>query len=217
MNYEELDILYRSRLTLLEILKENGYDTSKYEKFGPWEIEAMVAGGQENLMMDMKRPPVEGQPERCIVRYSLNKLKQRLSGFMSDLRDITEEDDTSIVDSGKTEVICIVLEDVADVFHAAALNAWTTSKLRLRFFKAHNLLFDPRTHILVPQHTKLPAEEHTEFLKQNYIKSKGNLPFIRFHEDMIARTMGLVPGDIVKIVRPSPSSGTYEVYRVCMP
>ena len=60
MNYEELDILYRSRLTLLEILKENGYDTSKYEKFGPWEIEAMVAGGQENLMMDMKRPPVEG-------------------------------------------------------------------------------------------------------------------------------------------------------------
>ena len=164
MNYEELDILYRSRLTLLEILKENGYDTTKYEKFGPWEIEAMVAGGQENLMMDMKRPHVEGQPERCIVRYSLNKLKQRLSGFMSDLRDITESDDTSIVESGKTEVIVVVLEDVADVFHAAALNAWTTNKLRLRFFKAHNLLFDPRTHTLVPKHTKLPAEEHTEFL-----------------------------------------------------
>jgi DNA-directed RNA polymerase subunit H (RpoH/RPB5) len=214
MNYEELDILYRSRKTALEILKEDGYDTTTYEKFGPWEIEAMVAGGQTALTMDLKRA-ADAQPNdinRCLVVYSLQKLKQRLSTFLVILRNGTEPK----IDPLTTEVVVIVLEDVADVFHAAALNEWITNKLRIRFFKAHNLLFDPRTHVLVPKHTKMPASEHAEFMSKNYLK-KSQLSFIKFHEDMIARIMGLVPGDIVKIVRPSAASGTYEMYRVCMP
>ena len=214
MNYEELDILYRSRKTALEILKEDGYDTTTYEKFGPWEIEAMVAGGQTALTMDLKRA-ADAQPNdinRCLVVYSLQKLKQRLSTFLVILRNGTEPK----IDPLTTEVVVIVLEDVADVFHAAALNEWITNKLRIRFFKAHNLLFDPRTHVLVPKHTKMPASEHAEFMSKNYLK-KSQLSFIKFHEDMIARIMGLVPGDIVKIVRPSAASGTSEMYRVCMP
>lgn len=215
MNYEELDILYRSRKTLLEILKEDGYDTKNYENFGPWEIEAMVAGGQTALTMDLKRvaTEVENPLQRCLVVYSLNKLKQRLATFLSFLKNDVEPKFDPIT----TEIVVVVLEDVADVFHASALNEWVSSKQRIRFFKAHNLLFDPRTHILVPKHTKMPAEEHAEFLKQHYIRSKTNLPFIKFHEDMIARIMGLVPGDIVKITRPSPAAGVYDMYRVCMP
>jgi hypothetical protein len=50
----------------------------------------------------------------------------------------------------------------------------------------------------------MPAAEHAEFLKQHYIRSKANLPFIKFHEDMIARIMGLVPGDIVESRGPRP-------------
>ena len=214
MNYEELDILYRSRKTALEILKEDGYDTTTYEKFGPWEIEAMVAGGQTALTMDLKRA-ADAQPNdiiRCLVVYSLQKLKQRLSTFLGTLLNDTEPK----IDPLTTEVVVIVLEDVADVFHAAALNEWINNKLRIRFFKAHNLLFDPRTHVLVPKHTKMRASEHAEFMSKNYLK-KSQLSFIKFHEDMIARIMGLVPGDIVKIVRPSAASGTYEMYRVCMP
>ena len=219
MNYEELDILYRSRKTLLGIMKEDGYDTANYEQFGPWEIEAMVAGGQTALTMDLKRaPPTTPEAaldpiQRCIVVYSLQKLKQRLGTFLSLLIHGTEPK----IDPATTEIVVIVLEDVADVFHAAALAEWSGKKQRIRFFKAHNLLFDPRTHILVPKHTKMPAAEHAEFLKQHYIRSKTNLPFIKFHEDMIARIMGLVPGDIVKITRPSPASGVYDMYRVCMP
>ena len=128
------------------------------------------------------------------------------------------EDRVPKVDPKNTEVIVIVLEEVAEVFHAEALRMWfSDAKLRIRFFKAHNLIFDPREHIHVPKHEKLPKEKHEEFLKSNYIRNKGNLPIIKFHEDMIARVMGLVPGDIVKITRPSPAAGTYEIYRVCMP
>lgn len=217
MNYEELDILYRSRKVLLEILKEDGYDTANYENFGPWEIEAMVAGGQTALTMNLKRstpatPEAVAEPiQKCVVVYSLQKLKQRLNTFLGTLKNETQ------LDPATTEIIVVVLEDVADVFHAAALAEWNGLKQRIRFFKAHNLLFDPRTHVLVPKHTKMAAADVAEFMKQHYIRSKTNLPFIKFHEDMIARIMGLVPGDVVKITRPSPASGTYDMYRVCMP
>jgi hypothetical protein len=213
MNFEELDILFRSRGTLLKILKQNGYGTAAYEKFGPWEIEAMVSAGQETLAMNFERETTEPDvPTKCLVVYSLQKLKQKLYSFVGTLT----APDTGF-DPTTTELIVIVLEDVADVFHAFALDMLLTRKLRVRFFKAHNLIFDPRDHILVPKHTKMPASEHAEFLKETYIRGKANLPIIRFHEDMIARIMGLVPGDIVHITRPSPSAGTYDMYRVCTP
>jgi DNA-directed RNA polymerase subunit H (RpoH/RPB5) len=167
--------------------------------------------------MNLKRstpatPEAVAEPiQKCVVVYSLLKLKQRLNTFLGALKNETQ------LDPATTEIIVVVLEDVADVFHAAALAEWTGLKQRIRFFKAHNLLFDPRTHVLVPKHTKMAAADVAEFMKQHYIRSKTNLPFIKFHEDMIARIMGLVPGDVVKITRPSPASGTYDMYRVCMP
>ena len=207
MNYEELDVLFRSRKTILKIMSEDGYDVTKYETFGPWEIEAMVSAGSEALSIEVKRKePQEGRPNTCRVLYSLNKLKQKVNSVIDEIKENKE-----------IEYIVIVLEDVADVFHAASLKSWVEHKIRVRFFKAHNLIFDPREHILVPQHTKLPSSEHAEFLKSHYIRTKGNLPFIRFHEDMIGRVMGLMPGDIVKITRPSPASGVYDIYRVCVP
>ena len=61
---------------------------------------------------------------------------------------------------------------------------------------------------------EIPAHK---ILADNKIKSKANLPLIKYHEDMIARILALTPGDIVKITRPSPSAGEYISYRVCVP
>lgn len=213
MSYEDLDVLYRSRLTLIKILKENGYETKDYERFSPWEIEAMAIG-QTSFQIDVTKANPDGPITKCRVVYSLQKLKQKIYGFLSGL---TNTEDPTAVDPLTTEVIVILLEDVADVFHKAALDEWLKNKLRIRFFKAHTLVYDPRDHTLVPPHEKLPSEEHAEFMKQNYVRSKGNLPMIRFHEDIIARVLGLLPGDIVKITRPSPSAGLYDIYRVCVP
>ena len=215
MSVEDIDILYRSRITLLNILKEDGYDTSQYENFGPWEITAMAVGNTPLAMSLTKKQQTGDSPyTKCRVIYSLQKLKQRLQSFINNLMD---PDSPDRVDVKTEEVIVILLEDVGEVFHKEAFSALKRHDLKIRFFKAHTLVYDPRSHILVPKHSKLAASEHAEFLKSNYIRSKSNLPVIRFHEDMIARIMGLVPNDIIKITRPSPSAGLYDVYRVCMP
>ncbi len=111
----------------------------------------------------------------------------------------------------------VTLEPVVETFHAYALQEFKANKLRVSFFQAHTLVNNPLEHVLVPKHEPVPAADHDAFLAAHKIKSKRNLPHIKFHEDMIARILGLVPDDIVKITRPSPQAGEYVVYRLCVP
>ena len=56
MNYEIIDVLYRSRITLLEHLASVGYNTTPYSKFSPKEITEMVKAG-----------PAQGAGQRAAV------------------------------------------------------------------------------------------------------------------------------------------------------
>jgi DNA-directed RNA polymerase I, II, and III subunit RPABC1 len=218
MDYETLHVLYKSRQTLLKILAARGYETKKYEKFGPVEISAMAAAGAGTFQMDLERPAeaatTQGGMTKCRVVYSINRIKNRINSF---LEEQTEEDNETSVDPASTELIVILLEPIVEAFHIAAMTALASKKLRVSFFQAHTIVNNPFDHVLVPKHEFLPASEHAEFLSHNRIKSKATLPLIKFHSDMIARLMGLLPGDIVKITRPSPSAGEYITYRVCAP
>ncbi|NBO59967.1 MAG: DNA-directed RNA polymerase subunit H [Flavobacteriia bacterium] len=98
------------------------------------------------------------------------------------------------------------------MYHSASYEQLTSKKLRIFFFRVANLVIHPSDHVLVPKHEKL-AEEDIPFPKTE----RAKLPLIRYHEDMQARILGLVPRDIVKITRPSPSSGVYTMYRICSP
>jgi len=219
MDFETLDILYRSRQTLLQLLKEKGYNTVPYEKFGPFEIEKMISNDKENnLGMELKRevPADSTIPSTCIVVYAIPRVKNRLGNFLSKL--LTNSDTgEDLVDSKTTEIIIITLEAIGDTFNAAALNQWAKRTLRVAFFDAHTLVSNPLQHVLVPLHEVVPEEEHADLLKKYNMKTKLNLPVIRFHEDIIGRILGLIPGSIVKITRPSPSAGEYVLYRVCVP
>jgi len=215
VDFEFFDHLYRSRRTLLRMLADRGYTTKPFENFGPDEIEAMVIAGQDALRMDLERPkPADSTITKCRVLYNLTKLKSRLSGFLSALTDKEKGED--FVEPSNTEVIVMLAapegEPVVDMYHSAAYEQYSSKGLRISFFRIANLVFHPSEHVLVPKHVKL-AEEDIPFPKAE----RHKLPFIRFHEDMQARVLGLVPRDIVKITRPSPSSGVYTMYRICSP
>jgi DNA-directed RNA polymerase subunit H (RpoH/RPB5) len=215
IDFEFFDHLYRSRKTLLRILADRGYNTKPYEHFGPDEIEAMVIAGANALRMDLERPPSDDTPiSKCRVLYSLTKLKSKLASFLINLTDKEKGDDA--VDPLTTEVIVMLAapegEPVVDMYHSASYEQLTSKKLRIFFFRVANLVIHPSDHVLVPKHEKL-AEEDIPFPKAE----RAKLPLIRYHEDMQARILGLVPRDIVKITRPSPSSGVYTMYRICSP
>lgn len=216
MDTKVIDILFRSRKTLLNILSEKGYDITPYEKFGPWEIESMIQSEKKNsLKMELEQKEI-ASGKKCIVLYRLNRVKNNLAKFISDLAN--EESDDYIPDVQSYLIYVIVLEPVntADLFNAAALNA-IAKKINICFFQADSLVNDPRQHVLVPKHELLAKEDIPELKKRLNIQSIANLPLIRFHQDIQGRLLGAVPGDVIKITRASASSGIETVYRVCVP
>ena len=76
---------------------------------------------------------------------------------------------------------------------------------------------DIRSHTLVPEHILLSEEEKQSVLEKFQI-TIDNLPKILI-TDAVIRLMGTPeepakPGDIVKIIRNSPTAGTAIAYRV---
>jgi DNA-directed RNA polymerase subunit H len=76
-----------------------------------------------------------------------------------------------------------------------------------RFFPSFNI-FD---HVLVPKHEILTQKEREEILAQ-YRVQPHQLPWIRA-SDPAVRAIGAKPGDIVRIIRDSPTAGKYVSYR----
>ncbi|RLI86520.1 MAG: DNA-directed RNA polymerase subunit H [Archaeoglobales archaeon] len=70
-------------------------------------------------------------------------------------------------------------------------------------------------HILVPKHEVLSEEEKKEVLRILNIKPE-QLPKIRV-DDPIAKEIGAKVGDIVRIVRESPTAGKVVAYRYVVP
>ena len=217
MNHELIDTLYRSRLTLLEHLEDSGYDTTPFRKFSPKEINEMIkasAGstkGAPAFQMELKKKEVkEGEAQNCLVVYTLTRIKQKIAHFTQEIIDANPESFKT------TELIIVTLEPIAPNFHTAAASFWMNQKIRVRYFQAASIINNPLKHVLVPKHEKVPKEEEQPLLT-NLNAKKNQFPFIRFHEDPIARMIGLLPGDIVKITRPSTTAGECVMYRVCVP
>ncbi|MEM0217283.1 MAG: DNA-directed RNA polymerase subunit H [Candidatus Nezhaarchaeales archaeon] len=70
-------------------------------------------------------------------------------------------------------------------------------------------------HELVPKHILLTKEERKQLLEQLKIRPE-QLPWIRA-SDPVAKLIGAKPGDIVKIIRKSPTAGEAIAYRFVVP
>jgi DNA-directed RNA polymerase subunit H len=215
-DYEYNDALYRSRNTILDILEEQGFVVSKYRGFSPKELQAMMSTDVNVAQIDVNHKNDEERKARVIYyqshvnsKNSPKIVKLLQAGFVEDEEKLSEEDAANLT--------CYVMinDTVGDVHNAEALGIWNEHGLKVYFCCIYNFVNNPLKHILVPKHEIIPSDQHDELLKKLLINSKSQLPIIRYHVDPITKCLAIVPGDIVKITRPSPSSGEYVVYRIC--
>ncbi len=71
--------------------------------------------------------------------------------------------------------------------------------------------YDIFKHELVPKHVLLKPEQAREILEQYHIKPY-QLPYIR-SSDPAARAVGAKVGDIIRVIRKSPTAGESNFYR----
>ena len=207
MDIEQIDNIYRSRLTILDILEERGYDTSPYRKFSP--VEAAIASNalsSLNIALAHRDDPARICHLIYINNTTTAAVNESLTGF------VPEEG----AEQSAVEVVVMTFIENLEKYHALAAKQYMTNKLRVFFFNIPRIVNNPTRHVLVPKHEIVPREEHKALLEGLHVVEKRQLLFIA-SADPIIRCIGGVPGDIVRILRPSPSAGLYEVYRLVVP
>jgi len=207
MSFGDIEDIYRSRLTLLDILEERGYETEPFRKLSPDEIAAAVPNidGLFSLSFTAKKKDA-ADPKTCLVRYGKFS-RQKLSNMFDDYPDETV-----------AETIVMMFEPVVDLHHQLALRLYMgKQRIRISFFSIFQLVNNPMKHFLVPKHEIVPVADEKAIMEKHHMLSKSKFPMIRFHVDPIVRLLGAVPGNLIKITRPSLSAGVYEFYRIVSP
>lgn len=74
-----------------------------------------------------------------------------------------------------------------------------------------NRRFNVLEHELVPKHEIVPPEEAVRILKELGVQP-WQLPWISA-EDPVVKAIGAKPGDIIRIIRKSPTAGVSIAYR----
>lgn len=210
------DILIRSRQTILDILEDRGYNVTAYRNISPDQILTLASGSARALDIFVpKRDGSQAPCDRAVVVYQLqDRIRLKLGTFVRDLYDVPVDSAESSVITKADDVIVILNEPNNEVFDKTALQLWQSQKARMTFFHIKQVVVHPGRHELVPPHRKLTVEEAKELMASLHVNQKSQFPLIK-HNDPQSRVLGLVPGDFVEILRPSPTAGIVKFRRIC--
>ncbi len=108
----------------------------------------------------------------------------------------------------------IIVAEIVVMSHINNQIRTQTSKngMHLEIFSFAELMIDITEHELVPKHIVLSEEEKLAVLKR-FCTTEAKMPKIK-QNDPMAKFYNMQPGQMVQILRKSPTSGSSEYYRV---
>ena len=199
----EIQLIFKSRNILLDLLSEQGYDVNKYTGSSINEVNSMY----QNKQMDML---LEKKDKKVYVKYHLNKTL-KLGNINDYIEDLIHLDN---VLEKKDDIIIIIKDEPNDSLLSVLSNLWLQDQIYVNVINIKRLQFNILNHILVPKHRVLNDEE-TKIFKQRYnISDNSQIPDIsRFSP--VAQVIGIRPGQICEITRNSKTAIDTLFYRVC--
>ena len=208
-----VSMIYKSRTTLLELLREQNYDVGDYENFGVNEIHAMYTNKDAPKQLDMVCSSIKGnaKQKKVYVKYHLGKTLrvENIQDYIDDLFHIDK-----VLDNKTDTLIIVIKQEINQTLMNILNEFWDKNKVFIIIFTLERLLFNILQHQYVPKHTILNEDEKTEVLKKFNIINVKQLPDIsRF--DPVAQAIGMRPGDICCIERPSKTAIISKYYRYC--
>jgi DNA-directed RNA polymerase subunit H (RpoH/RPB5) len=205
--------VYKARKTILDLMDKQGYNVDDYSNFSINEVNSMKQNNQLDILLEKKQNDSGDikRKQKIYIRFYLTKMIrpaniQEMIDDLFNLEEVLTKDDTLFIIS-KDEMNETIISELKHIWEKDGIFIVIENIKRLQF----NIL----QHVLVPEHVIIDDKEVENVMKKYNIKNKMEFPDIsRF--DPVARVIGLRPGDVCKILRPSKTAIKTEYYRVCL-
>jgi len=204
--------IYKSRNILLELMESQGYDINDNFEFSVNEINAMFSNKQLDMVLEKN---IENEKtkrkDKIYIRYYLVKSlrPQNIQEMIDDLFNVEEiltKDDTLYI---------VVKDEPNDTIVQLLKQIWEQDEIFIVVESLKRLQFNILKHILVPPH-KIMTTAEVNIIKERYnIMNDSQFPELsRF--DPVAKAIGIKPGQVCEIIRPSKTSIISNYYRICI-
>jgi DNA-directed RNA polymerase subunit H (RpoH/RPB5) len=196
---------FQSRKNIIDLLEEQKYDVAQYKDFGINDVNTLFQTKQMDMLLT--KP---SSAKKTYVKYHLAKSLRpvNLYEYMEDLYTLDE------VLTKKDDLIVIIKDEPNDTIRKTLTNIWEQDGIFVIVINIKRLQYNIMKHQLVPPHIVLTSDEATEFKRRYNITDDLQIPDIsRFSP--VSQLIGIRPGEICKILRPSKTAIRTEFYRIC--
>lgn len=205
--------IFNSRKILLELMEKQGYNVNDYANFSINEVNSMKQNNQLDMLLETNENNVtpENPKKKIYIRYYLTvrPAAKNIQEMIDDLFILSET-------LKKTDTLFIIIKDEPnETLINEIKHIWESEGIFIVIESIKRLQFNILEHILVPPHRVVLESEAIEIMKKYNITSKTQFPDIsRF--DPVARVIGLRPGQLCHITRPSKTAIEANYYRICV-
>jgi DNA-directed RNA polymerase subunit H (RpoH/RPB5) len=205
--------VYKSRLILLKLMLKQGYNVDEYENFSINEVNAMFQNKQLDMLLEKSNESnsPNSVKKKIYIRYYLAKTlrPQNVQEMIDDLFNLEE-----VLTKNDTLMI-IIKEEMNETLINLLMHIWEQDGILIVIQSMKRLQFNILEHSLVPSHRVLNDDE-VQVVKTKYnIMDNSQFPDIsRF--DPVAQVIGIRPGQVCEIIRPSKTAIQGYYYRICI-
>lgn len=199
----EIQKIFKSRQVILDLLYKQGYDTGKYTGSSITEVSSMYITKQMDMLL-------EKTDKKTYVKYHLDKTL-RPTNLYDYIEDLINLDNIL----KKTDDLVIIIKDEPnDSLKKTLANFWQQDGVFINVINIKRLQFNILNHELVPPHKVLSTEEADAVKKLYNIMDDSQIPDIsRFSP--VSQVIGIRPGQMCEIIRPSKTAIKSKFYRIC--
>jgi DNA-directed RNA polymerase subunit H len=202
--------VYKSRKIVLELMLKQGYNIDEYSNFSVNEVNTMFQNKQLDMLLEKKSTNSTGKKKIYICYFLAKTLRpQNVQEMIDDLFNLEEI-------LTKNDILMIITkEEMNETLTNLLKHIWEQDGILLIIQNLKKLQFNILEHILVPEHRVLNDEEVDVVKKRYNITDNTQFPDIsRF--DPVAQVIGIRPGEICEIIRPSKTAINGYYYRICV-
>lgn len=208
-NSSIVSTIYKARRTILELLDRQGYNIDEYRDFSVSEVNAMVQNAQLDMLMEKNKD--SGNNKKIYVLFYLNKTirDKNVYEIIEDLFNLEE------VLTKNDSLMLITKDEMSEPITNLLKHIWEQDGIQINIINMKRLQFNILDHGLVPPHRVLNEDELQKVKKRYNIMDNKQFPEIsRF--DPVAVVIGIRPGEVCEIIRPSKTAIEGIYYRICV-